>query len=319
MNILVTGAAGFIGSHVCEKLIQLGHHIVGVDNFDPFYSKRTKERNMENFKNLSGFSFHEGNILDKDFLLAVFTASKIDLVIHLAAKAGVRPSIEYIDECYESNLKGTICLLECMKYAGVTKMVFASSSSVYGNAIGPFSEAQIVDYPISPYASSKKSGELICHVYCHLYGFSITCLRLFTVYGPRQRPDLAIYKFTHMIEQERPIAIFGDGSTSRDYTYVEDIVHGIHCALPHLGGYRVYNLGGASPVCLNDLIKIIEACVGKKAIVNMLPLQPGDVQMTYANISKARCEIGYDPKYDLESGIRNFVEWYMEKETTVST
>ena len=314
MNILVTGAAGFIGSHICEKLIQSGHYVIGVDNFDPFYSRRVKEQNIEKIRSCENFSFYEGSILDRYLLCSIFESANVDTVIHLAAKAGVRSSIQFVNDYYESNLTGTICLLECMREFGVTKMLFASSSSVYGNAgKAPFSEEQVVDYPISPYASTKKSGELICHVYCHLHGFCITCLRLFTVYGPRQRPDLAIYNFIRLIEQDRPITFFGDGSTSRDYTYIDDIVSGFCCALDHLDGYRVYNLGGSNAICLNELIGTIEKSIGKKAFINFLPLQPGDVRMTCANISKAAGEIGYNPRFDLESGIKNFVEWYLEK------
>jgi UDP-glucuronate 4-epimerase len=312
MNILITGAAGFIGSHAAEKLLANGHSVIGIDNFDPFYAKHFKLHNLETLKATKQFSFHEGNILDKAFLDQLFNSYKIDAVIHLAAKAGVRPSIENIGDYYETNITGTVTLLECMKANGVTKMLFASSSSVYGNnEKAPFSEADFVDNPISPYASTKKSGELLCHVYHHLHGFDITCLRFFTVFGPGQRPDLAIHKFTRLIEQGKPLPFFGDGTTARDYTYVDDIVNGIDCALNHLGGFRVYNLGESRVVTLKDLIATIENAMGKKAILNKQPMQPGDVKLTYADISKAKKEIGYNPKFDLATGIRNFVEWYL--------
>lgn len=312
MKILITGAAGFIGSHAAKKLLANGHGVIGIDNFDPFYAKHFKSHNLEALKASSQFSFHEGNILDRNFLDELFNTYKIDAVIHLAAKAGVRPSIENIADYYETNITGTVTLLESMKTNGVTKMLFASSSSVYGNNEKvPFSESDFVDNPISPYASTKKSGELLCHVYHHLHGFDITCLRFFTVFGPGQRPDLAIHKFTRLIEQDKPLPFFGDGTTARDYTYVDDIVNGIDCALTHLGGYRVYNLGESRVVTLKDLITTIEEALGKKAILNKQPMQPGDVKLTYADISKAKKEIGYNPRFDLATGIKNFVEWYL--------
>ena len=246
----------------------------------------------------------------------IFKDHKIDAVIHLAAKAGVRPSIENIEAYYDVNINGTVNLLECMRRNGVTNLLFASSSSVYGNNTKvPFSEEDPVDNPISPYAATKKSGELLCHVYSHLYGFNITCLRFFTVFGPRQRPDLAIHLFTRGIDNNKSLLFYGDGSTARDYTYVEDIVQGIVCALENLGGYRIYNLGESRVIKLRELIEVIQEAMQKEAILDKRPLQPGDVQQTYADISKARKEIGYNPQYDLKTGIRNFVQWYhAEKE-----
>ena len=311
MNILVTGAAGFIGSHTCEHFVEQGHQVIGIDNFDTFYSRKVKQLNLAQLKNNLLFQFYEADIRDVDTLSSIFSLHKIDIVIHLAAKAGVRPSIDSIAEYYDVNVNGTVSLLEVMRNNEVKKLLFASSSSIYGNnAKVPFSETDSVDNPISPYASTKKSGELLCHVYSHLYQFNITCLRFFTVYGPRQRPDLAIHKFTRLIDEGKPIPFYGDGSTSRDYTYVGDIVNGINCALTHIGGYKVYNIGESRVIELKKLVKTIENILGKKAILNQLPMQPGDVTKTYADISKAKEEIGYRPTYEFEGGIEKFIEWY---------
>ena len=311
MNILITGAAGFIGSHTSEKLLSRGHHITGIDNFDPFYPKHFKLRNLEGMMGKQGFHFIEGDILDTSFLNKLFNDQPIDVVIHLAARAGIRPSIDRIVAYYETNVNGTVNLLECMRTHGVRNMLFASSSSVYGNNIKtPFSETDPVDHPISPYASTKKSGELLCHVYHHLYQFNITCLRFFTVFGPRQRPDLAIHKFTRLIESGQAVPFFGDGSTARDYTYIEDITDGMECALNRLGGFNLYNLGESRVVSLSELIGVIEQRLAKKAILDKKPQQPGDVQITYADISKAQKEIGYHPTVSLSEGIDQFVNWY---------
>lgn len=257
------------------------------------------------------FQFHEIDIRNSDALNLIFSSNQIDTVIHLAAKAGVRPSIDCITEYYDVNVNGSVALLESMRIHEVTKMIFASSSSVYGNNLKvPFSETDRVDNPISPYASTKKSGELLCHVYSHLYGFDITCLRFFTVFGPRQRPDLAIHKFTRLIDESNPVPFYGDGSTARDYTYIDDVVAGVNCALNYLNGFQIYNLGESKVVNLKKLIQTIESSLGKKAILNQLPLQKGDVNITYADISKSKAEIGYNPKYDLATGIKKFVEWY---------
>lgn len=318
MKILVTGAAGFIGSHVCKHFTGLGHHVIGIDNFDPFYPKKFKELNIAGLKNNDLFQFQEADIRDSKSMNNIFAAGQVDIVIHLAAKAGVRPSIESIAEYYDVNVNGTVSLLESMRAHNVTKMVFASSSSVYGNNPKvPFSEADNVDNPISPYASTKKSGELLCHVYNHLYSFDITCLRFFTVFGPGQRPDLAIHKFTRLIDKGESIPFYGDGSTSRDYTYIDDIVNGISCASKNLGGYRIYNLGESRVIDLKKLVHTIENSLGKKAVLNKLPLQQGDVTITYADISKAKKEIGYNPQYDIETGINKFVEWYNGNKETL--
>jgi UDP-glucuronate 4-epimerase len=311
VNILVTGAAGFIGSHVCEYLSNFDNNIVGLDNFDKFYPAKFKKLNLKQLKERNNFCFFEADILDSEALTKIFKSKKIDTIIHLAAKAGVRPSIDSAKEYYDVNVNGTLSVLDSMRINGITKMVFASSSSIYGNNPKvPFSEGDAVDNPISPYASTKKSGELLCHVYYHLYDFDITCLRFFTVFGPRQRPDLAIHKFTRLIDNGQPIPFYGDGSTSRDYTFIEDIVNGISCALNNLDGYRVYNLGESNVITLKQLVSTIEDALGKKAVLNQLAMQQGDVSRTYADISKAKSEIGYDPKYDFNTGVKRFVEWY---------
>lgn len=318
MNVLVTGAAGFIGSHLCEKLIDCGHFVIGVDNFDDFYPLRFKILNIQNLKENKNFQFYQSDIRDQETLVNIFSATNVDVVIHLAAKAGVRPSIESIAEYYDVNINGTINLLEAMKKFGISRMIFASSSSVYGNNEKvPFSETDRVDNPISPYASTKKSGELLCYVYYHLYQFDITCLRFFTVYGPRQRPDLAIHKFTKLIGEDKPIPFYGDGSTSRDYTYIEDIVEGIRCALERLSGYNIYNLGESKIITLKYLVETISRTLGKSPILNTLPLQQGDVNRTFADISKAKSELGYNPKYDFETGIQRFIDWFRNNEASL--
>jgi UDP-glucuronate 4-epimerase len=315
MKVLVTGVAGFIGSHLSEKLISLGHQVIGIDNFDPFYPRNFKESNLEVLRTSDRFSLCELDLRNKESIKDIFSNQSVDLVVHLAAKAGVRPSIEHISEYYQVNIDGTINLLECMREADVKRLIFASSSSVYGNNQKvPFSETDFVDNPISPYAATKKSGELLCHVYTSLYGFDITCLRFFTVFGPRQRPDLAIHKFTRLIDHGKSIPFFGDGSTSRDYTYIDDIISGIICATEKLNGFNVYNLGESRVIKLNELIGFIEKSLGKKAILDMQPLQPGDVEKTFADITKSKHELGYNPKYDFETGIMEFVAWYKKYE-----
>ena len=313
MNILVTGAAGFIGSHVCEHFIKHGYSVIGVDNFDEFYPVEFKQMNLTELRKSNRFFFFKTDIRNKDEISKILNQHKVDTVIHLAAKAGVRPSIESIEAYYDVNVNGTISLLESMRKNNIKRMLFASSSSIYGNnSKVPFAETDPVDTPISPYASTKKSGELLCHVYHHLYNFEITCLRFFTVYGPRQRPDLAIHKFTRLINEGKPIPFYGDGTTARDYTYVEDIIEGIHCALRHMKGFQVFNLGESNTITLDKLVRTLENNLNKAAILNRQPMQPGDVTQTYADISKAKSEIGYNPKFDFETGINEFVKWYKD-------
>jgi UDP-glucuronate 4-epimerase len=237
-------------------------------------------------------------------------AEGVDVVVHMAALAGVRPSIERPVAYQDVNVTGTCCLLEAARKHRVPRFVFASSSSVYGNNPKiPFAETDNVDYPISPYAASKKAGELVCHTYHHLFGLDVTCLRLFTVYGPRQRPDLAIHKFARLIEAGRPITVFGDGSSTRDYTYIDDVVAGVLAAIERCRGYRIYNLGNSSPVSLKVLIAAIEAALGKKAVVHRQAAQPGDVERTFADITRSQAELGYKPNTDLASGLACFVAW----------
>ena len=311
MRILITGAAGFIGSHVCEFYLNQGFNVIGIDNFDDYYSRNIKINNISNFINNANFEFHEINILNDHDLNEIFKKSSFDVIIHLAAKAGVRPSIDGIEEYYDVNLIGTISILQAMKKYGIKNLIFASSSSVYGsNKKIPFSESDSADHPIYPYGASKKSAELICHVYTHLHKLNITCLRFFTVYGPRQRPDLAIHKFTKLIDNGSPIPFYGDGNTSRDYTYIDDIISGINCSLKNLHGFNIYNLGNSHITNLKTLVETIENQLGKKAIINQLPLPDGDVNTTFADISKAKNELGYKPVQIFETGIKEFIKWY---------
>ena len=310
MNIIVTGGAGFIGSNLSEKLLAEGHNVICIDNFNEYYDPAIKRRNVEELKNIK-FKLYEGDILDKLFLSKVFSENQIDTVVHLAAMAGVRPSIDNPFIYYNVNVIGTLNILEVMKESNVKNMIFASSSSLYGNNEKiPFSEVDNVDNPISPYAASKKAGELLCHTYSHLYKFNINCLRFFTVYGSKQRPDLAIYKFTKALLNDEPIVFYGNGSTRRDYTHVNDIVHGIINAIGKLDGYNVYNLGESTTITLMELIKILETYTEKKAKINYLPMQAGDVLQTYADISKAKVYLAYSPKVSIENGLKDFVNWY---------
>jgi UDP-glucuronate 4-epimerase len=311
MQVLVTGAAGFIGSHLCERLLANGHHVVGLDNFDAFYDPQVKRNNITACISKEEFKLVEGDIRDDICIETIFTTNKIEMIFHLAARAGVRPSIEE-PLCYQDvNVRGTLVLLEAARKHGLKKFIFASSSSVYGNNEKvPFSETDSVDNPISPYAATKKAGELLCYTYSHLYNIDMTCLRFFTVYGPRQRPDLAIHKFTKLIEADQPILVFGDGSMKRDYTYIDDIIDGVMGAMNACKGYEIYNLGGSCPIRLDTLIQSIEAVLGKKANIARLPLQPGDVKVTYADVSKVAKRLDYQPKTQLEDGLKKFVEWF---------
>ncbi|MBE7507719.1 MAG: GDP-mannose 4,6-dehydratase [Planctomycetia bacterium] len=307
-TILVTGAAGFIGSHLCERLLADGRRVVGLDSFDSFYDPKIKRANIAGCLTNSNFRLVEGDIRDAEVVAAALKGC--DLVVHLAARAGVRPSIEDPLLYQDVNVRGTNVILETMRKLGMKKLVFASSSSVYGNIKKvPFSETDVVDNPISPYAATKKAGELICHAYHHLFGMDITCLRFFTVYGARQRPDLAIHKFAKLILAGKSIPVFGDGSMMRDHTYIDDIIAGVVAAIDHCGGYKIYNLGESRPVSLSDLIAAIERAVGKKAMIERLPLQPGDVHQTYADVSRAKAELGYEPSTEIEAGLAKFAQW----------
>ncbi len=324
MRILVTGGAGFIGSHLSERLLAAGHDVIIIDNFNEFYDPQLKRRNFSAVATAARtgkreISLCEGDIRDGDFVAAIFAQETPEAVVHLAAAAGVRPSIQNPLFYEEVNVRGTMHLLEAARKAGVRPFVFASSSSVYGdNPKVPFSEQDPVDNPISPYAATKKAGELICHTYHHLYRMNIACLRFFTVYGPRQRPDLAIRKFTRLIDAGEVIPLYGDGTTSRDYTYIDDIIDGVERALAWVCGdesrYDIFNLGESQPVELCRLVDVIEAELGKKARIERLPLQPGDVQRTYADIAKSSAVLGYRPTTSIEAGIRAYVRWYLENQ-----
>ncbi len=338
MNYLITGGSGFIGSHLVEHLLKNGHSVINIDNFDDFYDYRIKIRNtLESTGNTSSFEFknkendinqlihttesshyklYYQDIRDKDTLKTIFENHEIDLVIHLAALAGVRPSIERPLDYEAVNIRGTQNLWELCKEFGIHKFVCASSSSVYGNNEKvPFSETDNVDKPISPYAASKKAGEILGHVYHHLYHIDMIQLRSFTVYGPRQRPDLAIHKFTKLILDDNEIPFYGDGSTARDYTFIDDIIDGILKSVLHLENnekvYEIINLGESEVVTLSEMLSELEKALGKSASKKMLPMQAGDVLKTNADITKAKTLIGYKPTTDFQNGIKKFVEWFL--------
>ena len=311
MRVLVTGGAGFIGSHVSERLLREGHELAIIDDLNDFYSPQLKLNNLTAIRKAGLPCFYEGDVRDENLVGRIFAENRPDALIHLAARAGVRPSLEQA-LLYESvNVRGTMVLLESCRTYGIEKFIFASSSSVYGIADRvPFREDDSANLPISPYAATKLACEKLCYTYSHLYDLPVTCLRLFTVYGPRQRPDLAIQKFTERIDANLPIPVFGDGSSSRDYTYIDDIVDGVLAALVHSGRYDIFNLGNSSPVELMRLIRLIEGNLGKPAKLKWMPIQPGDVPLTYADISKARSALGYEPRIPITEGIRAFIEWY---------
>jgi len=311
MNILVTGGAGFIGSHLCEKLIDLGQKVTCIDNFNDFYNPEIKENNIINIASSSNFKLYREDICSYSKIDEIFSRSKIDIVIHLAARAGVRPSISMPHLYGETNVLGTTNILECCKKYGVKRLIFASSSSVYGgNKKIPFSEDDRVDCPVSPYAATKKAGELLCYTYYHLYKLSIFCFRFFTVYGPRQRPEMAIHKFTRHIFKNKPIEIYGDGTSSRDYTYIEDIIAAITNSLDKIRGYEIINLGNSKPIKLSDLVNLIGQTIGKKPLIHYADFQPGDVFTTCADIRKAKKMIKYQPKTSIEKGLEKFITWY---------
>lgn len=309
--ILVTGAAGFIGSHVVERLLARGETVVGLDNFDPFYPRPVKERNLARALQHPRFTLVEADLRDAPAVAAAMAAHRPDRVIHLAARAGVRPSIQDPVAYVETNVNGTLHLLQACRGAAVRHFVFASSSSVYGDrADVPFAESARTDEPASPYAATKKAGEALCFTYHRLLDLPVTCLRFFTVFGPRQRPDLAISKFVRLIEAGQPVPMFGDGTTSRDYTYIDDIVDGVLAALDRPAAYEIYNLGRSNPVSLRRMIAVIEEVTGRQAVIDRQPLQPGDVRTTFADITRARERLGYEPKVEFEEGVRRFVEWF---------
>ncbi len=309
MKVLVTGAAGFIGSHLSERLLAEDWKVIGVDNFDDFYDPQIKRRNIKACLANKNFKLIEADIRNEAAMNQA-VGGGINIIVHLAARAGVRPSITLPMLYADVNINGTMVLLEAVKKHKVNKFIFGSSSSVYGNNTKvPFSEDDNVDNPISPYAATKKACELICHTYHHLYGISIICLRFFTVYGPRQRPDLAIHKFARLIEDGKPIQVYGDGSMMRDFTYIDDIIDGVVAAMDKCDGHNIYNLGESRPISVNDLIIEIEKALGKKAVRENLPVQPGDVERTYADVTKAIRDLGYEPKTTVEEGLTRFIEW----------
>ena len=345
MKVVITGAAGFIGSHLSDRLLGNGWTVIGIDNFDDFYDPQIKRRNIEGCLKNKNFQLIEADIRDRTAMDKAISDG-VDIIVHLAARAGVRPSIEQPLLYADVNVNGTTVLLEAAKKHKVSKFIFGSSSSVYGNprlrgdklapaeAGVPFSEDDNVDFPISPYAATKKAGELICHTYHHLYGINVTCLRYFTVYGPRQRPDLAIHKFAKLIEQGKPIPVYGDGTAMRDFTYIDDVIDGTVAAMfsRHTcgagrqatnnegrgtteksrgtnHGFTIYNLGHSHPITVNDLIIEIEKALGKKAVKEYLPPQLGDVERTYADITKAAKDLGYNPSTTIQTGLAKFVAW----------
>lgn len=316
-NILVTGGAGFIGSHLVDKLLTENKwRVTVVDDFNDFYSPTIKRQNISEHSQNDNYEIVETDIRNYEALEEVFLRTNFDVIVHLAARAGVRPSLEQPLLYQETNTNGTLNLLELARQNNIKQFVFGSSSSVYGiNAKVPFSEEDPIRQPISPYAATKAAGELLCHTYSHLYDIRCVCLRFFTVYGARQRPDLAIHKFAKLITEEKPIPVFGDGTTRRDYTYIDDIISGVRAAIDYRETmYEVINLGESRTVELRELISIIEDKIGKKAIINRQPLQPGDVPQTFADVSKARKLLGYNPQTQIEDGIERFVEWFKSKE-----
>jgi UDP-glucuronate 4-epimerase len=314
-TILVTGGAGFIGSHLCERLLSDGIKVICLDNFDTFYDPNIKIKNTEmitkKFPDL--FELVTGDIRNPEQLKEFFQRNKVDFVVHLAARAGVRPSIADPPLYQDVNIRGTIVLLEACKEHGIKNFIFASSSSVYGeNQRVPFTEKDLDIQPISPYGATKRAGELLCYCYYHLYGMNIACLRIFTAYGPRQRPEMAIHKFTRLIDRGEKIPIYGDGSSRRDYTYIDDLIDGILGVIRHHRGFEIYNLGESQTTSLKELIRLVEEALRKKANIEMLEPQPGDVSVTYADITKAKRMLKYHPKVKMKEGIQRFVEWYNE-------
>jgi UDP-glucuronate 4-epimerase len=310
-TVLVTGNAGFIGSHLTERLLALGHSVVGFDNFDPFYDPAIKRKNLAVVASHPDFTFVEGDLRRRDQVDALFAGRRIDRIFHGAARAGVRPSLKDPLLYEDVNVRGTLHLLEAATRHRVDNFVFASSSSVYGEQKKvPFSETDPVDHPISPYAATKKACELMCFTYHHLYRLPTTCLRFFTVYGPRQRPEMAIHAFTRAIERGEPLKLFGDGSARRDFTYIDDIIAGVTAALDRPHPYEVINLGESQTIALRDLIARLEQLLGKRANIQALPAEPGDVPITYADVSKARALLDYRPSTPVEDGLARFVAWY---------
>ncbi|MBI4612253.1 MAG: GDP-mannose 4,6-dehydratase [Planctomycetes bacterium] len=313
MATLVTGGAGFIGSWLVEALLDRGEEVHALDDFDDFYDPAAKRANLGKALASPRFRLHEADIRDLVACRRLFEAVRFSKVVHLAARAGVRPSVEDPVLYEQVNVLGTLQLLELSRLAGVERFVFASSSSVYGNNEKvPFSEDDPVDRPISPYAATKVAGELLCHTYHHLHGLSVVCLRFFNAHGPRQRPEMAIHSFVRQIEAGEEVTIFGDGSFARDLTYVSDVVEGVLAALDAPAGFEIVNLGSTRPILVREILAVVERKLGKKARVRHLSARPGDVERTWADISKAQRLLGYSPKVSLEEGIERFIRWFRE-------
>lgn len=313
-KILITGAAGFIGSHLAESLHRRGDSIVGLDNFNDYYDPAIKRNNIRRLEGQDRYRMVEGDILDENMLRALFMTERPEVVVHLAARAGVRPSLQDPNLYHQVNIVGSQHILDACRDFGVSNLVFASSSSVYGGSADvPFKESNPVMRPISPYAATKRMNELQAHVYSHLYGLPVTMLRFFTVYGPRQRPDMAIDKFIRLLRAGKPIPRFGDGTTRRDYTYIDDIVQGVIHSIDNPFQYEIFNLGEHHTTSLLELIRLIEKHVGCKAIIESKPMQPGDVSITYADISHAREKLGYNPQFSMDEGIARTVDWHQEQ------
>lgn len=322
MRVLVTGGAGFIGSHVCERLVGRGDEVVAVDSFDPFYDPAVKRENLRALEGHPRFRLVEADVADPDAVEAGAGGGAFDAVVHLAGKPGVQPSIRYPVDYVHANVGGTVGALEVARRLGARGFLLGSSSSVYGNAARvPFREDDPATAPISPYAASKRAAELVAHTYAHLHGLAVVCLRLFTVYGPRQRPDLAIHKFARLLAAGEELPVFGDGSTQRDYTYVDDVVQGvegaIRYALANPGAFDVFNLGESRTVPLAELVSLLGEALEVEPRIRWLPAQPGDVERTCADVSRARALLGYDPRTPIEDGIRRFVEWFRDRAALV--
>jgi UDP-glucuronate 4-epimerase len=319
-KVLLTGAAGFIGSHVAEALLARGDEVVGLDNFEAFYSPNVKRRNVRAALADNRYTLVEGDLKSAAAVGRVFGEHSFDAVIHLAARAGVRPSLLDPVGYSETNVSGTALLLEAARGHGVGHFVFASSSSVYGaRSVAPFRESDPVDDPVSPYAATKRAGEILAGTFHHLYGLPVTCLRFFTVYGPRQRPDMAIHRFTRLIYQGGEVEVYGDGRSERDYTFVDDVVDGVLRALDRPRGYRIYNLGTNRTIPLMTLIELISAGLNRAPRIVRLPNQPGDVPMTCADITQAQSELGYDPATKLDDGIATFIDWYRKESACLTS
>lgn len=311
MRILVTGVAGFIGSHLADALLRRGDTVIGVDDFNDFYDPAVKRANLREAKSNSHFTLYALDVRHDASLAEAFRHARADVVVHLAARAGVRPSIQEPKLYYEVNVMGTQNVLDACRLVPPSHVVIASSSSVYGGITEvPFKETMDVSRPISPYAATKRMNELMAHVYSHLYGLNVTLLRFFTVYGPRQRPDMAVYAFTRRLFEDRPIPMFGDGTSRRDYTYIDDIIDGVLKAVDKPFRYEIFNLGESRTVELRELINALGRLAGKTPRIEPLPMQPGDVEITYADISKAREMLGYAPNVDFEEGLGRFIAWY---------